>query len=66
MVAVDYQPHTQVQCAPCFQFATFTMSETHFKCSLVDTAVVGMRSATDLAALGPGTLCVDYATYVSA
>ena len=32
--------------------------------SLVDTAVVGMRSATDLAALGPGTLCVDYATYV--
>ena len=33
-------------------------------CSLVDTAVVGMQSATDLAALGPGTLLIDYSCYV--
>ena len=26
--------------------------------------MVGMQSATDLAALGPGTLLIDYSTYV--
>ena len=30
---------------------------------LVDSSVVGLRSSTQLAALGPGTVCCDYAAY---
>lgn len=32
--------------------------------SLVDTAVVGLQSATDLAALAPGTMLIDYTAYI--
>ena len=33
-------------------------------CSLVDTSVVGTRSARELAALGPGTMLCDYSAYI--
>lgn len=36
----------------------------HAWCSLVDTSVVGTRSARELAALGPGTQMCDGNAYV--
>ena len=33
-------------------------------CSLVDTSVVGTRSARELAALGPGTMLCDGNAYI--
>lgn len=32
--------------------------------SLVDTAVVGLQCSTDLAALAPGTMLIDYTSYI--
>ena len=32
--------------------------------SLIDTSVVGTRSAVELAALGPGTMLCDYSSYI--
>jgi len=32
--------------------------------SLIDTSVVGTRSAVELAALGPGTMLCDYSAYI--
>jgi hypothetical protein len=35
-----------------------------YMCSLVDTSVVGTRSARELAALGPGTMLCDGNSYI--